>query len=442
MVSWNFDGDIDQILLTDDNVSDSLKKCILDGFVDAEPEFSGGIGTRIASIFVILVTSTLVTFLPILCKDFNFKIPLYAYLFARYFGAGVIIATAFVHLMDPAYGAIGPDTCIGGWGNWSVYSWPPALMLLSIFSIFIIELVSEVYVERKYGTVSSEPNIEQLITGKPNQEKDTNEDHHHQGLFLHNHDNSGINNIQEENIGIHTHSTHNSSNSSNSNSKRQTNNKLSNELHRLHPQSPESALKVKEANLDHNCFHSKTVSSTILDSEDFEDEDLIEINFKRQIAAFLVLEFGVIFHSVIIGLNLGSTEYDEFKTLFIVLVFHQSFEGLGIGARLSAIPWPKSKPRWISYALCSAYGLVTPISIAIGLGVRNSYASSSFTALIVSGILDSLSAGILIYTGLVEMLARDFVFNEDAKKDLVKLSFNVFCTLLGCFIMALLGKWA
>lgn len=36
-----------------------------------------------------------------------------------------------------------------------------------------------------------------------------------------------------------------------------------------------------------------------------------------------------------IGLNLG-TAGKEFATLYPVLVFHQSFEGLRIGARLSA----------------------------------------------------------------------------------------------------------
>lgn len=41
--------------------------------------------------------------------------------------------------------------------------------------------------------------------------------------------------------------------------------------------------------------------------------------------------------------------------------------------------------------------------IAIGLGVRTTYNPDSTTASIVSGILDAFSAGILIYTGLVEV---------------------------------------
>jgi len=86
--------------------------------------------------------------------------------------------------------------------------------------------------------------------------------------------------------------------------------------------------------------------------------------------------------------------------------------------------------------------MTTPIAIAIGLGVRTTYNPNSDTANIVSGILDSISAGILIYTGLVELLARDFLFDPLRTKDNKRLGFMVFCVLLGAGIMALLGKWA
>jgi solute carrier family 39 (zinc transporter), member 1/2/3 len=57
----------------------------------------------------------------------------------------------------------------------------------------------------------------------------------------------------------------------------------------------------------------------------------------------------------------------------------------------------------VSYAGALLYGITTPVGIAAGLGVRSTYNPGSTTALIVSGIMDSLSAGILIYTGLVEV---------------------------------------
>src|SRR5271163_413090 len=107
---------------------------------------------------------------------------------------------------------------------------------------------------------------------------------------------------------------------------------------------------------------------------------------------------------------------------------------------MSTIPFRNGSP--LPWILCSTYGLTTPIAIAIGLGLRTTYNAGSVTANIVSGVLDSMSAGILIYTGLVELLARDFLFNDELTRDSKRLAFMVFCVFLGAALMAVLGKWA
>ncbi|KAB8216951.1 Zinc/iron permease [Aspergillus novoparasiticus] len=327
----------------------------------SENDYDGRLGARISAIFVILIISTAVTFFPVIAKRVpRLHIPLYVYLFARYFGAGVIVATAFIHLLDPAYDEIGPASCVGMTGHWADYSWCPAIVLTSLILIFLLDFGAERYVEVKYGICREDP--EPIMT------------------------------------------------SATDNTLRTT---------AVANQAPIE----KEAQLE---------SQSVNDS-------LSERSFKQQIAAFLILEFGVIFHSVIIGLNLGVTG-EEFSTLYPVLVFHQSFEGLGIGARMSAIPFRKGS--WLPWILCTLYGLTTPISIAIGLGVRTTYNSGSFTANVVSGVLDAISAGILIYTGLVELLARDFLFDPHRTQDNKRLAFMVISMLWGVGIMALLGKWA
>jgi zinc transporter 1/2/3 len=53
-----------------------------------------------------------------------------------------------------------------------------------------------------------------------------------------------------------------------------------------------------------------------------------------------------------------------------------------------------------------------------------------------------MSAGVLVYTGLVELLARDFLFNPLRTKDNTRLTFMIICVFLGAGLMALLGKWA
>ncbi|KAL4985339.1 Zinc/iron permease [Aspergillus falconensis] len=326
-----------------------------------ENDYDGRLGARISAIFVIFIVSTAVTLFPMLAKRIpRLHIPHYVYLFARYFGAGVIVATAFIHLLDPAYDEIGPASCVGMTGHWADYSWCPAIVLASVMGIFLLDFGAERYVEIKYGVCREDP--EQFMTSTTN---------------------------NEEAVSRQVGNTHNKA--------------------------------------------DDTLEAQSIDS------GYIERSFRQQIAAFLILEFGIIFHSVIIGLNLGTTG-EEFPTLYPVLVFHQSFEGLGIGARMSAIPFRKGS--WLPWALCLLYGLTTPIAIAIGLGVRTTYNSGSYTANVVSGIFDAISAGILIYTGLVELLARDFLFDPHRTQDSKRLAFMVISLLWGAGIMALIGKWA
>ncbi|KAI9810196.1 MAG: hypothetical protein M1827_006642 [Pycnora praestabilis] len=164
------------------------------------------------------------------------------------------------------------------------------------------------------------------------------------------------------------------------------------------------------------------------DPEATDHHDKPVENYAAQMTAMFILEFGVIFHSIFVGLTLAVSGA-EFNTLYVVLVFHQTFEGLGLGSRLAVCPWPKSK-RWTPYIMAIAYGLTTPIAIAVGLGVRQSYPPGSQTTLIVNGVFDSISAGILIYTGLVELMAHEFMFSEvmrRARLRVVLAAFGMMC---------------
>jgi zinc transporter 1/2/3 len=158
--------------------------------------------------------------------------------------------------------------------------------------------------------------------------------------------------------------------------------------------------------------------------------DSLAENYSAQLTAILILEFGIIFHSVFIGLTLAVSG-EEFTTLYVVIVFHQTFEGLGLGSRLAITPFPRSK-RWTPYVLGLMYGVTTPVAIAIGLGLRNSYPPGSATTLIVNGIFDSISAGILIYTGLVELMAHEFMFSSTMRKAKVS-------TMLWAYVLMALG---
>ena len=53
---------------------------------------------------------------------------------------------------------------------------------------------------------------------------------------------------------------------------------------------------------------------------------------------FKVLELGIIFHSVIIGVDLGANQsVSTIRPLLVALSFHQFFEGVGLGGCIAQV---------------------------------------------------------------------------------------------------------
>ncbi|KAK0217742.1 Zinc/iron permease [Armillaria fumosa] len=326
-------------------------------------------GLRVASIFIILVGSTFGALFPVLAKNSSWlHVPKSVFDFAKYFGSGVIIATAFIHLLSPALDALSSDCLAPGW---QVYPYALALCMLSIFSIFILELIAFRWGTKKLAEIGMSHDAHGHLAG---------------GHAAHGPEGDIAHQIELGNVG-------------------------------------ESKINASDSELDVEDQRHRVLDSAM-----------------TQIIGVSILEFGVTLHSVLIGLTLAVDPY--FKVLFVVLIFHQTFEGLGVGSRLAYLDLPP-KYRWAPYAGAALYGLTTPVGIAAGLGVRTTYNPGSTTASIVSGTLDALSSGILIYTGLVELLAHEFLFNKEMMTGSNgKLAYAIGCMLAGCGIMALLGRWA
>lgn len=216
--------------------------------------------------------------------------------------------------------------------------------------------------------------------------------------------------------------------------------------HGEHHGHTHSSRKGLEVETGHEMLESSPKAhDSPMTSTEARDDDARSLSvdepYAAQLTGVFILEFGVIFHSIFIGLTLAVAGA-EFKTLYVVLAFHQTFEGLALGSRFASIEWPKTK-RWTPYILGVGYALSTPLAIAIGLGVRSTYTPGSAPALITNGIFDSISAGILIYTGLVELMAHDFIFSSHMQRAPVQETLYAFGTMCcGAGLMALLGKWA
>lgn len=349
------------------------------GHCDSSNAYDGKLGLRISAIFVILIGSICGATFPVFARRHKgLGIPDWTFFVAKYFGSGVIIATAFIHLLAPANDAL-TDPCLTG--PITEYDWAEGIALITVMVMFFLELMT-----MRYGNFDDH---DSTVT-----------DHHNDS----NHDELDVEDRKQYGTVERAPSTHHTPG-------------------------------------DDHLGHAREHTDNADVDPHWTERGILPETYSAQLTAIFILEFGVIFHSIFIGLTLAVSGV-EFRTLYVVLVFHQTFEGLGLGSRLSSVPWPKSK-RWTPYLLAIGYGVSTPIAIAIGLGVRKSYPPGSQTTLIVNGIFDSISAGILIYTGLVELMAHEFMFSPYMLKAPIKVVLSAFGLMcLGAGLMALLGKWA
>ena len=144
-------------------------------------------------------------------------------------------------------------------------------------------------------------------------------------------------------------------------------------------------------------------------SADLEYASVDPMVYKKMNLDITLLEGGILFHSVFVGMTISITT-DGFIVLLIAIMFHQTFEGLGLGSRIAAVPYPRG--AWKPWLLVFAFGTTAPIGQAIGLITRNSYDPESAFALILVGFFNAFSSGLLIYAGLVDLLHADFLSEE------------------------------
>lgn len=143
----------------------------------------------------------------------------------------------------------------------------------------------------------------------------------------------------------------------------------------------------------------------------------------------------------VIGIVLVVAGDSFFLTLFVVIVFHQMFEGLALGSRIAALP--KEGTRTVTKLLMAAlFALITPLGMAIGIGVLQRFNGQDRSTLIALGTLDAFSAGILLWVSVANMLAGDWMHGGLRKASLAKTIMALLALFGGLILMSLLGKWA
>ncbi|PLB46568.1 Zip-domain-containing protein [Aspergillus steynii IBT 23096] len=395
---------------------------------------------HVAALFIILSVSTLACVFPVLASwSPRMRIPASFLFFVSHFGTGVLIATAFVHLLPTAFQSLN-DPCLSKFWTSDYPEMPGAIALGGIFLVTVIEMVfSPARHCCRGGTRIGEqpafvsgavpekpqptPQIDVTDHSAPDGERETP-----QGQDLaHLRDMGPL-------VGR-------------SSSMSRAISRMGEDPERIcrissapedpqgcerEPQPQQPKIEAVTQDMERNAYDDSTDDGRSLSPQQKHNKAVMQV---------FLLEMGILFHSVFIGMSLSVSVGNEFVILLIAIVFHQSFEGLALGSRIAALDWPeKALQPWL---MSLAYGCTTPIGQAIGLATHTLYSPDSEVGLLLVGTMNAISAGLLIFASLVELMSEDFLSDESWRvlrgKKRVYACFLVFG---GAFCMSLVGAWA
>ncbi|PON56360.1 Zinc/iron permease [Parasponia andersonii] len=328
---------------------------------------------------------------------------------AKAFAAGVILATGFVHMLSGGSEALS-NPCLPEY-PWAKFPFCGFFAMMASLLTLLVDFVGTQYYERKQGL--ARPNSEEQ--GRVGSEDSGMESdivpvvqaREWDGKVFGEEEGGGM-----HIVGMHAHAAHHRHN---------------------HPQE-QGACDGHVRENSHG--HGRGDGHGRGHSHGFGDGD--EEGGVRHAVVSQVLELGIVSHSVIIGLSLGVSQSPcTIRPLIAALSFHQFFEGFALGGCIS-----QAQFKTLSATIMSCFfAITTPIGIGIGTAIASFYNPHSTGALVTEGILDSLSAGILVYMALVDLIAADFL----SKRMICNFRLQVvsyFMLFLGAGLMSSLAIWA
>ncbi|KAI7820193.1 Zinc/iron permease [Gamsiella multidivaricata] len=421
---------------------ESLEECS----VDAEGRLEYNNGLHIASIFIILVASTAGVFMPVIASKVQFlRISERVLLLGKQFGTGVILATAFIHMMPTAMSNLS-SPCLGPIFSENYTAFGGLFILMSSLFMHWVEFIAVEHNERRMREAAASKGVEDLnidlgglgATGVaavpcPGHSITIVEE-----APCYDTCSSGTScdidhPVQETSHSVVASSSGSSITKNDSNISQAAQHSQSHDHEHGHCHGHAHEKKAKSNTESSHHHHTHEVGHSHAHGLSFLDES------QRRISTY-ILEAGIAFHSVIIGVSLGVSTGSEFTGLLIALIFHQFFEGFALGARIADLAFDTT---YTHYVLAFIFSLTTPIGAAIGIGISNTYSANSKSSLLVEGIFDSISTGILLYMGYVNLLAIEFNLNVGLKKESKKVKSMCFLALwFGAAVMAIIGRFA
>ncbi|KAJ3730647.1 ZIP zinc transporter-domain-containing protein [Lentinula raphanica] len=444
---------------------------------------SGRVAQHVGAMGIIFVISLLAVSFPALSRKIrSLSIPKLVFFIGKHFGTGVILSTAFCHLLQDSFEALTSNIVKSRYPG--VGEQTGFIILASLITIFLVEYVSTSYVDHLHEDSSGDDD-EPPASGQHSRSytEFSNASHGRAAARkMHSVDES----THLLSGSIHSHHSYdtpmirppprmqhylssivtNSPRHSRSNDCfyiiNDLNYHLNNGEYHLvggkgscvcvcvcpagkNDESSTQGARSKLVVQSPEDVRNEIGTSALPSQVDVESPQPV-LSRKRQVVGILVLQLGIMIHSLVIGLTLSITSGAEFTTLVTAIIFHQLFEGLSLGIRIAAIPAAGNElheshsasrasslstsrrlvpplSSWytrgshrsvLQPVLTILFALTTPLGIALGMLVFSSQGGKTSEArmLLTQGLMSAISSGMLIYAATVEMMAGDFVFGN------------------------------
>lgn len=238
---------------------------------------------HVGALFIILGVSSLACALPMLASKFPvLRIPQPFFFAVRHFGTGVLLATAFVHLLPTAFISLG-NPCLSNFWTTDYPAMPGAIALVGIFFVAVIEMVfspAHSYVSRIADPVDDSGPESQRRRRRPSV------------------------------AGGGGHCGHAS--------------EVAAAIRRPATNTRRLSIEPAPLTLQATRGHAASASKETLEMESQSRELTAEQLHKKSILQCMLLEVGILFHSVFIGMALSVAIGGDFVVLLIAIAFHRN----------------------------------------------------------------------------------------------------------------------
>lgn len=242
---------------------------------------------HVGALFIILFVSTLACSFAILASNFpGLRLPARFFFVIRHFGTGVLIATAFVHLLPTAFISLG-DPCLSGFWTTDYPAMPGAIALAGIFLVILVEMIFHPCRQvrpRPDRDSRSDTALTDSVHVSPSHTKPTGPLRDMSPL---------VGNTSS--MGRSLSRVHDAG-----------------DMEEIAQVNPAKARTTESSRVEHNDPHALSIETLARDLE-----------LRKARLQCVLLEIGILFHSVFIGMALSVSTGKDFVVLLIAIAFHR-----------------------------------------------------------------------------------------------------------------------